>query len=110
MAFKLIARNTVTVPVKGFFTLDDGKKELFDFKLTCRRQGADEQLAALKNDDKSVKAFMQDVVQGFSGVLDEDGNQVTYSEETLDALLETPGIAQLAFRAYLEEQGAKAKN
>jgi len=42
MAFKLVARNAVLVPVRGTITDETGKAERFDFTLTCRRLPATE--------------------------------------------------------------------
>jgi len=43
-------------------------------------------------------------------VKDQDGNDVRFSQDVLTQLLETPGLARLAFDSYLVEQGAREKN
>lgn len=108
--FKLIERNTVSVPVKGVITDDSGKPERFEFSLLCRRLGADALSERLKEPDRSVKAFMQEVAEGWRGVADAEGQPLAFNEANLEALLETPGMAHLAFQSYLQEQAAKAKN
>lgn len=110
MVFKLIERNTVAVPVKGEIADESGKTERFDFSLLCRRLGADALSEQLKDSERSIKAFMLDVTEGWRNVADADGNPVPFSESHLDELLETPGMAQLAFQCYLKEQAVKAKN
>lgn len=111
MAFKLIARNSVNVPVKGVLSDDAGQPERFEFTLQCRRLGADALRDKLKNGgERSVKSFMQDVAEGWRGVQGADGQPLPFTDDNLDALLDTPGLAQLAFEAYLQEQAAKAKN
>ena len=110
MAFKLVERNTVPVTVKGKIADENGKTENFDFTLVCKRLGADALQDALKTEDRNVKSFMADVVEGWKGVLNQDGVNVAFNEEALDQLLDVPGIAGLAFKAFLELQGARAKN
>lgn len=110
MAFKLVERNTVPVTVKGKIADENGKTEIFDFTLICKRMGADALQDALKTEDRNIKSFMADVVEGWKGVLNQDGVNVAFNEEALDQLLDVPGIAGIAFKTYLEEQGARAKN
>lgn len=110
MAFKLIERNTVPVTVKGKIADEHGKTEIFDFILTCKRLGADALQDALKTEDRNLKSFMADVVEGWKGVHDAAGAPVDFTPDALDQLLDVPGVAGLAFKTYLEEQGARAKN
>lgn len=110
MAFKLIARNLCTVPVKGFLKDESGKPERFEFTLICRRTGAGDLRNKLDEAGRNTIHFMTEVVEGWKGVNDEAGNPVAFSDETLAALLDTPGLANLAFEAYIEQQGAREKN
>ncbi len=110
MAFKLVERNTVPITVKGKIADENGKTEIFDFTLICKRLGADALQDALKTEDRNVKSFMGDLVEGWKGVLNHEGVPVAFNAEALDQLLDVPGISALAFKAYLEEQGARAKN
>jgi hypothetical protein len=111
MAFKLMMRNSVVVPLKGELKDDNGKPERFEFALVCRRMGADELRETLKDGQRTMKAVMLDVTEGWRNVLDADGQTpVPFATEPLDQLLDTPGLAQLAFEAYLKEQAAHAKN
>ena len=110
MAFKLIERNTVPVTVKGKIADENGKTEIFDFTLICKRLGADALQDALKTEDRNVKSFMSDVVEGWKTVLDAAGAPADFTPEALEQLLDVPGVAALSFKAYLEEQGARAKN
>jgi len=110
MAFKLVQRNSCQVPVKGVLKDDDGKLERFEFTLTCRRLGASELKAALDDKERSVVDFVHGLAEGWSGVTDADGNDVRFSQEALNRLLDTPGVARLAFDSYLVEQAAKEKN
>ena len=110
MAFKLIARNLCTVPVKGFLKEESGKPERFEFTLICRRTGAGDLRKKLDEAGRNTIDFMTEVVESWKGVNDEVGNPVVFSEEALATLLDTPGLANMAFDAYLVEQGAREKN
>jgi hypothetical protein len=59
-----------------------------------------------------VPELLADVVNGWDGVLDDDGNPVPFTPTNLAALLEIVGMAGVMFAAYLESCGAKgtAKN
>lgn len=110
MAFKLVVSNTVSVPVKGVLTDAQGRAEPFAFQLVCKRLGAADLARAVDARDKAVGEFLAEVVQGWSGVNDGDANAITYSDEALRQLLDVPGLAVLAFQAYLREVGAREKN
>jgi hypothetical protein len=110
MAFKLVARNAVLVPVRGTITDETGKAERFDFTLTCRRLPATELAQTLKSTERTVYDFLADVIEGWTGVLDADGHPVPCTPDNIAALLDQPGVGVLAYKAYLEEHGAKEKN
>lgn len=110
MAFQLKARNSVIVPVRGTITDDTGKVERFDFSLTCRRLPARELAQTLKSSERTVYDFLGEVIEGWSGVLDADGNPIACTPDNVAALLDQPGIGVIAYKAYLEEHGAKEKN
>ena len=111
MSFKLIVRNTVSVPVKGVISDEAGKPERFEFRLQCRRMGADDLKATISKDsERSVIDFMADVVQGWSGVMDDSGAAVPFDDDAARRLFDIAGVANLAFSSYLAENGAKEKN
>lgn len=109
MAFKLIERNSVAVQVKGEINNDKGQSEAFTFTLHCKRLGVQDLQSALKDSERSVAEFLQAITHGWDGVNGEAG-ALPFAPDALAALLDMPGIAQLAFSAYLEQQGARAKN
>lgn len=106
----LTQRNTATVNVKGTLNDENGKPQPFHFKLMCRRISATELQNVLKDSDRSVSDFMLDITEGWRGVKDEDGQDVEFSTSALEQLLDIPGLAGIAFKEYLQEQAAKAKN
>lgn len=110
MAFKLVQRNVCPVKVKGVLTGDDGKPESFEFTLICGRLGQTELKVKLDDKEKSVIDFVRERAEGWTGVKDRDGNDLPFGQEVLDELLEVPGVARLAFDAYLVEQQAREKN
>ena len=110
MGLKLVERNVVNVKVEGTLADDNGKPDRFDFTLQCKRMGADALKDALTDQQTLTKVFMADVTIGWKGVTDADGNQVGFDSAALNQLLDIPGMAGLAFNAYLEQQAVKAKN
>ena len=111
MGIKIVISNTVRFKVKGTIKDEAGTDQPFDFSLTCMRLDAEQIQAKLRSEsDASVIDFLADVVEDWSGVKDADDKALPYSEEHLRALCRIPGIAQVAFRTYLAEAGAKEKN
>lgn len=111
MTIKIIVSDTVGIKVKGTINDAAGVPQPFDFGLTCIRLDAEQIAQRLKsNSDESVTDFLADVVEGWSGVRADNGDNVPYSAETLRQLCKIPGLANLAFATYLAESGAKAKN
>lgn len=116
MAFKLIKRDRMSVPVKGHFVDGNGGKERFDCKLVCNRIPQSEvdkyvkSFADTQVDRQSATEFMRDKVTGWEGVQDADGVAVPFGPDALEEFLETPGVAMLAHTSYFESLGAKAKN
>lgn len=111
MTIKIAVSDTVGIKVKGSIYDAAGVAQPFDFQLTCRRLDVDQIQAKLKNEsDASYTDFMVDVVQGWGGVRDADDKPLPYTEDAYRALCKIPGVAALAFRAYLDDVGAVAKN
>lgn len=112
MAIKIQVANKVGVIVKGKYPDEKGAQQSFDFKLICNRL-SDEAFAAKVAgvaEGTSAVDFMIDEIEDWEGVKDEDGNKVEYSPAAYRQLCEIPGVAMLAFVAYRDERGAKAKN
>ncbi|WP_119157432.1 hypothetical protein [Caldimonas tepidiphila] len=110
MAFKLVVSNTVAVPVKGVISDEAGKSVPFNFSLTCERLTAAELKSVIDSKETLVGEVVQRVAQGWSGVLDAEGQPLPYSDAGLAQLLDIPGIASLCFGAYIQAVGAKEKN
>ena len=112
MAIQLIERNSVAVNVSGQLNdeHDAAKPINFNFTLHCKRLHIEALQAALADKERSVRDFVTSVVHGWAGVQGADGHSLPFSAEGLEQLLSLPGMDGLAFNAYLEQQGARAKN
>lgn len=108
MAFKLIKRNTVIVPVKGVRSDEAGGTERFEFSLVCKR--LDQKQINEAFEGRTVDEFLHHVTEGWRTVLDAEGQPLTFCTETLTELLREPGVSKLAFSAYLREVEAREKN
>lgn len=110
MAFILKKLNKLPVKVKGSLPGEDGNPVHFDFVLNCRRLTQSEIDLVMKDKKGEVTGFVKSVAEGWSLVLDEEGNAVPLSTEQLDAQLENPGLPVLIMHSYLEQVSATAKN
>ena len=105
--------------VKGSFADRTGKDQPFSFTLTCERVDPDlidEFLKTLSGGGKITDFFLAEGVSseyrthGWSGIKGKTGAEVPFSADELSKLFKLPGIPVLAWRRYLEEIQAKAKN
>lgn len=110
MAFKLVKRNKLRVPVKGALAGEDGKPVNFSFVLLCTRLTQTEIDDAIKNKDESVKEFVERVITGWEDVLDEEGTVIPFTDDSLAAVLDQAGLPVVCYQSYLKEVGATAKN
>ncbi|CAN7410571.1 hypothetical protein LJR074_002597 [Acidovorax sp. LjRoot74] len=111
MSISLVVSPKVKFPVKGSIKDESGVDKPFDFTLTCKRLDTDE-IQAKKNEDGSYiyADFMAGVIEDWSGVKDKDNQAVLYTTDAWQALSKIPGVAALAWQAYMRENGAKEKN
>jgi hypothetical protein len=110
MAFKLVKRNKLRVPIKGVFAGEDGKPVNFSFVLLCNRLTQTEIEETIENKDESIKDFVQRVVTGWEDVLEENGAPMPFDSESLADVLDQPGMPVVCYQRYLKEIGAVAKN
>ncbi|MFC5548200.1 hypothetical protein [Massilia aerilata] len=110
MAFKLVVRKKLRVPVKGTLKDEDGKPVNFDFTLLCDRLSQEEIESAIKNSDEPVREFVQRVTHGWEAVLDENGQPLPFEADNLNAVLAQAGMAVVCYQSYLKEVGAVVKN
>jgi hypothetical protein len=110
MAYKLVKRNKLRVPVKGTFADEDGKPVNFSYVLFCLRLTQTEIEEAIGNSDESVTKFVKRVVTGWEDVIDELGAPLPFDDVNLANVLEQPGMPVVCYQRYLKEIGAVAKN
>lgn len=109
MAIKIVVSNNVGIRVKGTINDADGVAQPFEFVLKCKRLDADQINKKLKvESDATMAEFMEDVVEDWSGVRDEDAKPIPFDANMLKQLFKLPGVPFLAFRAYMDDVGAKA--
>lgn len=109
MAFKLVVSDTVTVSVQGKLPDAGGKLQAFSYSLTARRMPQSELSATLKLQDVSFSEWLAERITGWSGVLDQDGNEVPFTPPNLAVLLDVVGMSSLITTAYLESCGARGQ-
>lgn len=110
MAFKLVKRNKLRVPVKGSIAGEDGKPVNFSFFLLCERLTQSEIDEAIQDKKETVTDFVKRVTQGWEDVQDEAGAAMSFEPANLVAVLEQAGMPVVCYQAYLKEVGAVAKN
>lgn len=110
MSISILIEDTVKFPVKGTERNAQGVEVPFTFSLTCERLDADAVQAVVQDDQRKLSDFFADITSDWDGVKDADGKKLPYTTAHLAALFKKPGLAALAFRTYLTEIGAKAKN
>ena len=106
LVFKKIAEYdwqvTVETPDKGKF-----KQETFTAKFKNIGRKAFAKLVEEQDDEDFVKS----VLVGWSGIKDEEGNDVPFDDDNLEAVMENHYIVQAIIVAYGESmKGASEKN
>lgn len=113
-------------PVNVDVPIDGGRFDKFSFEARFRRvpQARAEELVllAVKNAqalqlgrdpeaDGNDRAVAAEVLTGWAGVLDDDGNEIAYTPSNVSALLDFPGAAGAIAQAWFESiNGKRAKN
>ena len=108
MAFVLKKVSSYKWPVAVDVPVDGGKfkKETFTaiFKKMSRTAFND---LVEQGDD----ALISEIVEGWEGIKDEDGDDIEYCRETRDQLFDDPYVLRAVVSAYTESLlGAQAKN
>lgn len=112
--YKINVSNVVLVSVSGTLADAEGKPQPFSFSLVCDRLPGEELRKAYGSlAVADIPKFFEPLTKGWRDqglVLEEDGSPAAFCPDALHALLDIPGIGQLAFNAYIAESSAKAKN
>lgn len=123
MAFVLKQSNTYTWPVALVLPVDGGRRDKHTFEGEFRRlpQTRINQIVRLArasergrlNDDEELldQDAARELIAGWSGVVDDDGKEIPFSDSALAQLLEIPTVAGQIVRAWFESiDTAKRKN
>ncbi|HYC00346.1 MAG TPA: hypothetical protein VEC57_14510 [Candidatus Limnocylindrales bacterium] len=119
MAFKVVVSPTLRFRVEGTTTLENGEREDFDFWLVAERLATSSDTRALEESVAAIEKAgsrtpitdtLVPKMRAWAGPVGEAGEDVPFSPEALRNVLNMPGIAALAFNAYVAACGAKAKN
>lgn len=117
MAISIVVSDIVRFKVAGLINDEHGVPQPFDFKLTAQRikdievvQSHWRVLLANTENATQVADALLPYMKGWSGVKDEGGQDLPFTEESFRALMRLPGLALLTNSAFLRECGAKEKN
>lgn len=108
MAFVLKKVSSYKWPVSVDVPVDGGKfkKETFTAIFKKMSRSAFNDLVEQGDD-----ALIAEIVEGWEGIKDEDGDSIEYSSETRDQLFDDPYVLRAVINAYTESLlGAQAKN
>jgi len=119
MSIRIVVSPLVRFKVEGKETAEDGSDVPFDFFLTAERLATSEEVIALRQDvrdreiagDKTpIVSALLPKVRDWAGPLAEDGKPAAFTQDNCRDLLNRPGMAALAFHAYIAAVGVKEKN
>ena len=108
--FKLSKPDTVLWPVTVAIPVDGGRtcKATFDAEFKLLDQDEIDAALAASEDDM---AFLRDVIVGWNGVQDEDGNDLPYSEASCAQMVKIPYVRKALMKAFWDATlGAAEKN
>ena len=112
--FVISQKQTYTWPVEVHFPVDNGKTERQTFdgefkRLTQTR--ITEIRTAIENGATSDLELASEILVGWEGVNDADGEPVKFTERNRDQLLDVPMVAAAVIMAWLGSlTGVKTKN
>jgi len=106
LAFVLKQSGTYSWPVAFDLPIDGGRHE---------RQTFDGEFKRLPQSKigpmDQITDIARDVLVGWSGINDDHGKEIPFSQKALDELLEVPFLAIAVLKAYMDSiKGAKRKN
>ena len=123
MAFVLKQSATYTWPVTLILPVNGGRREKHTFDAEfrrlpqtrineLRRMGQAMANGPVPEDEELIdQDAAREVMAGWSGVVDDEGNEIPFSESKLNELLEIPTIANQIFKAWFDSiEVAKKKN
>lgn len=104
--FKFVKeRNVKNWPAIVSVSTDGGQVETHDITLDFKLLESDQFAAVAAKGDQ---AFCETVIIGWSGIADESGNELEFTEENLKALSLNVPFATGAYKAYLQASSGQA--
>jgi len=123
MAFVLKQSASYTWPITLIIPVDGGRREKYTFDGEFRRLPQTRINEIIKvaramernrgNDDEMLEDqdAAREILMGWSGVVDDDGKDIPFSESALGQMLEIPTVAGQIVKAWFESlDTAKRKN
>jgi hypothetical protein len=114
MAFVLKQSDTYTWPVTFDVPVDGGRhqRQTFDGEFRRLSQSRIREIGQQIESGETTDADLAtEVLQGWSGITDDNGKDVPFSQAALQQLLDVPMLATAIVTAYFSSlQGAKRKN
>ena len=114
MSFVLKQADTYKWPVSHDMPVDGGKHARYTFEAEFKRitqtriREIDEQI---KNNTIDEIEFLKEVLLGWDGINDEDGNPIKFSQKALAQVIDVPMLATSISKAFFDSiAGAKRKN
>jgi len=108
MAFVLKKVSSYKWPVSVDVPVDGGKFKKETFTAVFKKMSR-----STFNDliEQGEEALVSEIVEGWEGIKDEDGDAVPYSDEACQQLLDDPYVLRAIINAYSESlSGAPVKN
>ena len=120
MAFVLKQSDSYRWPLKLRIPTDGGKKEVSTFDIEFKRLSQEkiDQLAKLakdielgrvEEDEYDFKKLIGDIVIGWDGVVDDSGEKVPFSQNSLDQLLSIATVPNQILRTLFESLNTEEK-
>lgn len=114
MAFVLKQSDTYSWPVSFDIPVDGGRFQRVTFDGVFKRvsQSRLREIGQLIQDEQITEAEVAtEILVGWSGITDDDGKEMPFSQKALAQLLDVPMLAGVIATTYLEShQGARRKN
>lgn len=112
--FRLVQNDSFTWPIRVDIPVDGGRFESATFDAVFKKvpqsriKDLQKQIAKDGFDDT---AMCREILIGWSGIVDEDGEEVPFSQSNRDRLLDTIGLSSAIVMQFFEAlRGNRAKN
>ena len=114
MSFVLKQADTYKWPVSHDMPVDGGKHERHTFDAEFKRitQSRIRQMGEqIENNEITESELVTEVLLGWDGINDEDGNPIKFSQKALAQVIDVPMLATSISKAFFDSiAGAKRKN